>query len=186
MRFTDRQDAGRRLATALMHYRGEDVVIFALPRGGVPVAAPIAEALHAPLTLALVRKIGVPDQPEVAMGAIADVGASVLVRNDDVIAATGVSLSRDNTTSRTSITATAKYALTETASGRTLYTSTSRATDAYDVLVSDFGTLVSRDDAVNRALREVSDDIRTQLAIYFQDKRDNGATSRRVKATGAN
>ena len=102
------------------------------------------------------------------------------------IASTGVSLSRDNTTSRTSITATAKYALTETASGRTLYTSTSRATDAYDVLVSDFGTLVSRDDAVNRALREVSDDIRTQLAIYFQDKRDNGATSRRVKATGAN
>lgn len=90
MRFTDRQDAGRRLATALMHYRGEDVVIFALPRGGVPVAAPIAEALHAPLTLALVRKIGVPDQPEVAMGAIADVGAPVLVRNDDVIAAAGV------------------------------------------------------------------------------------------------
>jgi predicted phosphoribosyltransferase len=91
MRFADRQDAGRRLATALMHYRGEDVVIFALPRGGVPVAAPIAEALQAPLTLALVRKIGVPDQPEVAMGAIADVGAPVLVRNDDVIAAAGVS-----------------------------------------------------------------------------------------------
>jgi putative phosphoribosyl transferase len=91
MCFADRQDAGRRLATALTHYRGEDVVIFALPRGGVPVAAPIAQALHAPLTLALVRKIGVPDQPEVAMGAIADVGASVLVRNDDVIAAAGVS-----------------------------------------------------------------------------------------------
>lgn len=90
MRFADRQDAGRRLATALTHYRGEDVVIFALPRGGVPVAAPIAQALHAPLTLALVRKIGVPDQPEVAMGAIADVGAPVLVRNDDVIAAAGV------------------------------------------------------------------------------------------------
>jgi predicted phosphoribosyltransferase len=91
MRFTDRQDAGRRLAAALTHYRGEDVVIFALPRGGVPVAAPVAEALHAPLTLALVRKIGVPDQPEVAMGAIADVGAPVLVRNDDVIVAAGVS-----------------------------------------------------------------------------------------------
>ena len=91
MRFTDRLDAGRRLARALAHYRDDDVVIFALPRGGVPVAAPIAQALHAPLTLALVRKIGVPDQPEVAMGAIADVGAPVLVRNEDVITAAGVS-----------------------------------------------------------------------------------------------
>lgn len=91
MRFSDRLDAGRRLARALAHYRDDDVVIFALPRGGVPVAAPIAQALHAPLTLALVRKIGTPDQPEVAMGAIADVGAPVLVRNDDVIAAAGVS-----------------------------------------------------------------------------------------------
>lgn len=91
MRFSDRQDAGRQLATALAHYRDEDVVIFALPRGGVPVAVPIAHALHAPLTLALVRKIGVPGQSEVAMGAIADVGAPVLVRNEDVIAAAGVS-----------------------------------------------------------------------------------------------
>ena len=90
MRFSDRLDAGRRLATALEHYRHDDVVVFALPRGGVPVAAPIAQALNAPLTLALVRKIGAPDQPEVAMGAIADVGAPVLVRNDDVIAAAGV------------------------------------------------------------------------------------------------
>ncbi len=90
MRFSDRRDAGQRLATALGHYRHDDVVILALPRGGVPVAAPIAQALHAPLTLALVRKIGVPEQPEVAMGAIADVGAPALVRNEDVIAAAGV------------------------------------------------------------------------------------------------
>jgi putative phosphoribosyl transferase len=90
MRFSDRLDAGRRLAAALKHYRHEDVVVLALPRGGAPVAAAIAAALHAPLTLALVRKIGVPDQPELAMGAIADVGAPMLVRNSDVIAAAGV------------------------------------------------------------------------------------------------
>jgi putative phosphoribosyl transferase len=90
MRFSDRVDAGRRLAKALARYCHDNVVVLALPRGGVPVASPIARALHAPLTLALVRKIGVPGQPEVAMGAIADVGAPVLVRNDDVIAAAGV------------------------------------------------------------------------------------------------
>lgn len=90
MRFPDRVDAGRRLAAALGNYRHQDVVVLALPRGGVPVAAPIARALHAPLTLALVRKIGVPDQPEVAMGAIADAGSPVIVRNNDVIAIAGV------------------------------------------------------------------------------------------------
>lgn len=87
------------------------------------------------------------------------------------IASTGVSLSRDNTTSRTSITTTAKYTLTDSASGKSLFSGTSRATDAYDVLVSDYATLVSRDDAVNRAIREVSDDIRTRLAVYFQDRK---------------
>lgn len=90
MRFPDRAEAGRRLAAALGRYRHDDVVVLALPRGGVPVAAPIAQALHAPLTLALVRKIGVPDQPEVAMGAIADAGAPVIVRNKDLIEAAGV------------------------------------------------------------------------------------------------
>jgi putative phosphoribosyl transferase len=90
MRFSDRLDAGRHLAAALGRYRHEDVVVLALPRGGVPVAAPIAQALHAPLTLALVRKIGVPGQPEVAMGAIADAGALVIVRNNDLIEAAGV------------------------------------------------------------------------------------------------
>jgi LPS-assembly lipoprotein len=93
------------------------------------------------------------------------------------VASTGVSLSRDNTTSRTSITTTARYSLVDSASGRALFSATSRATDAYDVLVSDYATLVSRDDAVNRALREVSDDIRTRLAVYFQD--------RKVKASAA-
>jgi predicted phosphoribosyltransferase len=86
MPFRDRTDAGRRLAEALADHAGEDAVLFALPRGGAPVAAEIAERLHAPLDLVLVRKIGVPYQPELAMGAIADGGTPVIVRNADVIA----------------------------------------------------------------------------------------------------
>lgn len=65
--------------------------MFALPRGGVPVAAAIATELQAPLDLILVRKIGVPYQPELAMGAIADGGSLIIVRNEDVIQLTGVS-----------------------------------------------------------------------------------------------
>lgn len=91
MPFHDRLEAGRRLATKLAKFKGDDVVIFALPRGGVPVAAPVAQALHAPLDLALVRKIGVPFQPELAMGAVADGGEPIIVRNEDVIAMAGVS-----------------------------------------------------------------------------------------------
>jgi LPS-assembly lipoprotein len=87
------------------------------------------------------------------------------------VASTGVSLSRDNTTSRTSITTTAKYTLVDSATGKALFSATSRATDAYDVLISDYATLVSRDDAVARAIREVSDDVRTRLAVYFQDRK---------------
>jgi len=65
--------------------------VFALPRGGAPVAAPIATALEAPLDLVLVRKIGVPFQPELAMGAVADGGEPITVRNEDVIAMARVS-----------------------------------------------------------------------------------------------
>jgi len=65
-------------------------VVLALPRGGVPVAAEIATVLNAPLDLVLVRKIGVPYQPELAMGAIADAGDPLVVRNDDVIALAGI------------------------------------------------------------------------------------------------
>jgi len=86
MSFYDRTDAGRRLAAELEKFKGEDVVVFALPRGGAPVAEPIAVLLKAPLDLVLVRKIGVPFQPELAMGAVADGGAPVIVRNEDVIA----------------------------------------------------------------------------------------------------
>jgi putative phosphoribosyl transferase len=91
MSFHDRLEAGRRLAVELVKYKSEDVVVLALPRGGVPVAAPIAIALDAPLDLILVRKIGVPFQPEFAMGAVADGGTPLIVRNEDVIAMAGVS-----------------------------------------------------------------------------------------------
>ena len=70
--FLDRADAGHRLAKALAEYKGRHAVVLALPRGGVPVAAEVAAALDAPLDLILVRKIGVPYQPELAMGAVVD------------------------------------------------------------------------------------------------------------------
>ncbi len=79
MGFQDRSEAGRRLAAKLAHYKGEPVAVYALPRGGVPVAARIADTLHAPRDLMLVRKLGTPLQPELAMGAIAD-GAGPRVR----------------------------------------------------------------------------------------------------------
>jgi len=65
-------------------------VILALPRGGVPVAAEVAAALNAPLDLILVRKIGVPFEPELAMGAVVDGGAPIIVRNEDVIRSAGI------------------------------------------------------------------------------------------------
>lgn len=90
MPFTSRSDAGRRLALALAKYKGREVVVFALPRGGVPVGAEIAQALNAPLDLILVRKIGAPLQEELAMGAVAEGAPPVTVRNEDVIAMLGV------------------------------------------------------------------------------------------------
>ena len=69
MSFQDRTDAGRQLARALAGYKGQQPVVLALPRGGVNVAAEVATALDAPLDVILVRKIGVPFQPELAMGA---------------------------------------------------------------------------------------------------------------------
>jgi putative phosphoribosyl transferase len=81
--FSNRTDAGRRLAERLLadptaEVHGDDVVVLGLPRGGVPVAAPIADALGAPLDVIVVRKLGVPAQPELAMGAIGETGARVL------------------------------------------------------------------------------------------------------------
>ena len=85
-RFRDRTEAGRLLATRLGAYAGRsDVLVLALPRGGVPVAAEVAHALGAPLDVYVVRKLGVPGQEELAMGAIATGGVRVL--NDEVVAA---------------------------------------------------------------------------------------------------
>lgn len=82
--FRDREDAGARLVAMLQRFVNEpDILVLALPRGGVPVAAVIARALHAPLDVFLVRKIGVPGYEELAAGAIADGGVRVL--NNDVV-----------------------------------------------------------------------------------------------------
>ncbi|GAA3896155.1 phosphoribosyltransferase family protein [Streptomyces gulbargensis] len=83
MYFTDRTDAGRRLADRLGHLAALDVTVLGLPRGGVPVAAEVADALGAPLDICVVRKLGVPYRPEVAMGAIGEGGVRVL--NDQVL-----------------------------------------------------------------------------------------------------
>lgn len=91
MTFINRNDAGRQLAKALIGYKAQRPVILALPRGGVPVAAEIAAVLDAPLDLVLVRKIGVPSQPELAMGAVVDGRNPIVVRNEDVIRLAGVS-----------------------------------------------------------------------------------------------
>jgi predicted phosphoribosyltransferase len=90
MSFRNRAEAGRKLAAALALYRKQQPVILALPRGGVPVAAEVAAALDAPLDLILVRKIGVPFQPELAMGAVVDGASPVIVRNEDVIRLAGL------------------------------------------------------------------------------------------------
>ncbi|ROQ26410.1 putative phosphoribosyltransferase [Streptomyces sp. PanSC19] len=89
MFFSDRTDAGRQLAARLDHLKGHDVVVLGLPRGGVPVAAEVAEALDAPLDICLVRKLGVPQQPELAMGALGEGGVRVL--NERVLRETRVS-----------------------------------------------------------------------------------------------
>jgi len=87
-RFRDRRDAGRQLAARLDHLAAEDVVVLGLPRGGVEVAYEVATALDAPLDVVVARKLGAPQQPELAIGAIAP-GASVL--RHDVIEMLGIS-----------------------------------------------------------------------------------------------
>ena len=91
MPFQDRSDAGRRLAKALANYKDRNPAILALPRGGAPIAAEIAAALAAPIDLIFVRKIGVPFQPELAMGAVVDGATPLTVRNDDVVRSAGIS-----------------------------------------------------------------------------------------------
>jgi putative phosphoribosyl transferase len=89
-RFRNRREAGERLAEKLSAYAGRsDLVVLALPRGGVPVAFEVAKALHAPLDVFLVRKLGVPGHEELAMGAIASGGVNVI--NSSVVDALGLS-----------------------------------------------------------------------------------------------
>ena len=91
MPFRDRVDAGRRLGPALLPLRGERPVVLGLPRGGVPVAAEVAHTLGAPLDVILVRKLGVPTQPELALGAIGEGGVRIV--SDAVVRASGVTSS---------------------------------------------------------------------------------------------
>jgi predicted phosphoribosyltransferase len=89
MRFLNREDAGRQLAARLTRYADRsDVIVLGLPRGGVPVAGEVAQRLRAPLDVFLVRKLGVPGHPELAMGAIAEGGVEVL--SDDLIRELGI------------------------------------------------------------------------------------------------
>jgi putative phosphoribosyl transferase len=83
MLFSDRFDAGRQLAEHLLSYRDQDVVVLGLPRGGVPVAFEVAQALQAPLDVIFVRKLGVPFHPELAMGAVGE--SCVRILDDDVV-----------------------------------------------------------------------------------------------------
>jgi putative phosphoribosyl transferase len=87
--FRDRADGGRQLASRLSNRFGDDVVVLGLPRGGVPVAFEIAEALGAPLDVIVVRKIGSPGQPELAMGAIGEDGVRIV--NDEIVRLVGAS-----------------------------------------------------------------------------------------------
>ncbi|RFA30586.1 phosphoribosyltransferase [Alkalilimnicola ehrlichii] len=89
MRFSNRVEAGRQLADVLGRYEGDErLLVLGLPRGGVPVAAEVANALNAELDLLIVRKLGVPGQEELAMGAVATGGALVL--NEDLIKGLGI------------------------------------------------------------------------------------------------
>ena len=89
MLFLDRVEAGRRLAGLLDRFRGEDVVVLGLPRGGVPVALEVARSLRAPLDVIVVRKLGVPFQPELGMGAIGE--GDVRILNPEIVRLAGVS-----------------------------------------------------------------------------------------------
>lgn len=92
-RFADRREAGQALAARLGHLRGQDGIVLALPRGGVPVAAEVAQVLGLPLDLLLVRKVGVPGREELAVAAIAGAEGATLAVNDDVARMMG--LTRD-------------------------------------------------------------------------------------------
>ena len=88
MLFADRRSAGDHLAATLQRFNGQDVVVLGLPRGGVPVASIVAEELDAPLDVIVVRKLGLPSHPELAMGAIGEGGVRIV--NEEVVQAAGI------------------------------------------------------------------------------------------------
>ena len=88
--FNDRKDAGQQLADKLISERFDDPIVLALPRGGVPVAYEVAKTLNAPMDLILVKKIGIPSQPELAVGAVVEGNPPQLVINEDIKSLAGV------------------------------------------------------------------------------------------------
>jgi putative phosphoribosyl transferase len=88
--FADREEAGRLLASELLRFKDQQPVVLALPRGGVPVAVEVADALHAPLDLILVRKIGAPWQPELAIAAVVDGDRPETVVNQAIVDQFGI------------------------------------------------------------------------------------------------
>lgn len=84
--FRDRTEAGQQLAAALTKYKTDDCIVYALPRGGVPVAYEVAKSLNAPLDIILVRKLAAPFEPELALGAIVDGPEPEIVLNDEIVA----------------------------------------------------------------------------------------------------
>jgi predicted phosphoribosyltransferase len=88
MRFDDRRDAGARLGAAVAEMEPTNPAVYALPRGGVPVGFEVARSLRCPLDVLIVRKVGVPFQPELAMGAIAE--GNIVIRNEEIISEVGI------------------------------------------------------------------------------------------------
>lgn len=89
--FANRSEAGQRLAERLLHLKDQNPLVLAIPRGGVPVGFEIARRLGAPLDLLMVRKIGAPNQPELALGAVVDGGRAEIVLNREIVESLGVS-----------------------------------------------------------------------------------------------
>jgi len=121
VKFKDRAEAGRKLAAELHSYRKERPIVLALPRGGVPVAAEVAAALRAPLDIILVRKIGAPMQPELALGAVVDGKTPIVVRNNEII--------RDTRTSEEAFQRTCRKELEEIERRRAQFTGGHEALD---------------------------------------------------------
>ncbi|MGH3650924.1 MAG: phosphoribosyltransferase [Acidimicrobiia bacterium] len=88
MRFDDRRDAGARLGAEVAEMKPVNPAVYALPRGGVPVGFEVARSLGCPLDVLIVRKVGVPFQPELAMGAIAE--GNIVIRNEEIISQVGI------------------------------------------------------------------------------------------------